>query len=123
MLVSVRAQRAWLCASHAVAYSSAVTTGAVDRPYQATPTGAFQIQARQRNQVLTLLSGAQYRVKYWIPFDGPLFGFHDSPWQTMPYGSQQYRTQGSHGCVHLPAVAMRFLYRWAPVGTPVRIDG
>jgi lipoprotein-anchoring transpeptidase ErfK/SrfK len=60
-------------------------------------------------------------VKYWIPFQGPLFGFHDSPWQRFPYGGPEYRTQGSHGCIHVPLSAIRFLYRWASVGTPVRI--
>ena len=39
----------------------------------------------------------------------------------MPYGSPKYRTKGSHGCVHMPLPAMRFLYTWAEVGTTVRI--
>ena len=45
-------------------------------------------------------------MKYWIPFDAPLFGFHDSSWQKMPYGSQKYRTKGSHGCIHMPLAAI-----------------
>jgi lipoprotein-anchoring transpeptidase ErfK/SrfK len=121
ILVGVRRQHMWLCARHHLAYSAAVTTGAVDRPYGATPVGTFRIQARQRDQVLTLLSGRQYTVRYWIPFDAPLFGFHDSPWQRLPYGSPKYRTRGSHGCIHAPLAAMRFLYAWADVGTAVRI--
>ena len=100
MLVSVARQHAWLCAHQRLAYDTAVTTGAVDLPYDSTPTGTFHIQAITRNQVLTLLSGDQYTVKYWIPFDAPLFGFHDSSWQKMPYGSQKYHTKGSHGCIH-----------------------
>jgi lipoprotein-anchoring transpeptidase ErfK/SrfK len=71
--------------------------------------------------VLTLNTGAAYDVKYWIPFDGPLFGFHDSSWQDFPYGSDRYRTAGSHGCVHMPLAAIRYLYNWADIGTPVRI--
>lgn len=121
VLVSVRQQHLWLCAWHRLVRDTPVTTGAVALPYRSTPTGAFTIQAHYTDQVLTLVDGAQYTVKYWIPFDAPLFGFHDSPWQTMPYGSPRYRTQGSHGCVHLPAAAMRFLYRWARVGATVRI--
>ena len=44
--------------------------------------------------MLTLITGEQYTVKYWIPFDAPLFGFHDSSWQKFPYGSPKYRTHG-----------------------------
>ena len=121
VLVSVARQHAWLCAHQRLAYDTAVTTGAVDLPYDSTPTGTFHIQAITRNQVLTLLSGDQYTVKYWIPFDAPLFGFHDSSWQKMPYGSQKYRTKGSHGCIHLPLAAIKYLATWASVGTTVRI--
>jgi len=49
-------------------------------------------------------------VKYWIPYDG-VYGFHDSSWQTFPYGSQQYRTDGSHGCVHFPLTVMSWIYQ------------
>ncbi len=123
VLVSVARQHAWLCARQRVVYNTAVTTGAVDLPYDSTPTGTFHVQSITRNQVLTLLSGAQYTVKYWIPFDAPLFGFHDSPWQKMPYGSQKYRTKGSHGCVHMPLAAIKYLATWASVGTTVRVKG
>jgi lipoprotein-anchoring transpeptidase ErfK/SrfK len=40
----------------------------------------------------------------------------------MAYGSPGYTDNGSHGCVHLPAAAMAWLYAWAPVGTTVSID-
>ncbi len=121
VLVEVHAQHLWLCQRRRAVYDSPVTTGAVDLPYDATPTGTFHIQEKDRNRTLTLLSGARYTVKYWIPFDAPLFGFHDSPWQQMPYGSQRYRTKGSHGCVHLPLATIRHLYGWAEVGATVRI--
>ena len=39
----------------------------------------------------------------------------------LPYGGAQYRTDGSHGCVHMPLAQIAFLYRWAPIGTPVTI--
>ncbi len=121
VLVKVGEQRVWMCERHAVVFTSAVTTGAVDLPYDATPTGTFRIQEKDRDRVLTLLSGDQYTVKYWIPFDAPLYGFHDAPWQQMPYGSQTYRTKGSHGCVHMPLRAMRYLDRWVHVGAKVTV--
>ena len=121
VLVDVSQQHLWLCQGTHVVLDSAVTSGAVDLPYESTPTGSFEIQEKDRNRTLTLVDGQQYRVKYWIPFQGPLFGFHDAPWQTMPFGSPHYRTKGSHGCVHLPLATIRRLYQWAAVGTAVRI--
>ncbi|MDT4911672.1 MAG: hypothetical protein QOC66_800 [Pseudonocardiales bacterium] len=118
--VSLRRQHMWLCAKHRVALATAITSGMVGQ-YTETPTGRYTIQGRNRNTVLTLNTGAAYDVKYWIPFDGPLFGFHDSSWQDFPYGSDRYRTAGSHGCVHMPLAAIRYLYNWADIGTPVRI--
>ena len=118
--VSLRHQRMWLCRHHHLAYSSAITSGMVGQ-YTSTPTGDYAIQGLNRNTVLTLNTGQQYDVKYWIPFDAPLFGFHDSSWQQFPYGSPKYRTEGSHGCVHLPLKAIRYLYDWAEIGTRVHI--
>ncbi len=69
---------------------------------------------------LTPLDGGSYHVAYWVPYDGP-YGFHDSSWQKFAYGSPKYRTDGSHGCVHLPMSAMKWFYKWADVGTAVTI--
>jgi lipoprotein-anchoring transpeptidase ErfK/SrfK len=120
VIVSVRAQHAWMCARTRLAYDTPVTTGIPGR-WTSTPTGKYMIQGRNRNSVLTLNTGAQYHVRYWIPFDAPLFGFHDSAWQRFPYGSPRYKTQGSHGCVHMPLAAMRFLYAWSARPTAVSI--
>jgi lipoprotein-anchoring transpeptidase ErfK/SrfK len=120
VLVSISKQHAWLCARTRTVYSTAVTTGMTGQ-YTATPTGTYRIQGRDRDTVLTLNSGATYDVKYWIPFDAPLFGFHDSSWQSFPYGSARYRTEGSHGCIHLPLAGMKFLYDWGHVGATVVI--
>ncbi|MDT4977334.1 MAG: hypothetical protein QOG98_3092, partial [Pseudonocardiales bacterium] len=121
VLVSVAKQHLWMCATSHLVYNAAVTTGAVDLPYDSTPTGTYQIQAKETDRTLTLLSGDHYQVNYWIPFDAPLFGFHDSSWQNFPYGSARYRTEGSHGCVHTPLAAMKFLYSWANIGATVTI--
>jgi lipoprotein-anchoring transpeptidase ErfK/SrfK len=121
VIVDISAQHSWFCTRSHTVYQTAVTTGAVDLPYDSTPLGSYRIQARNRHTTLTLASGAAYQVAYWIPFDGPLFGFHDASWQGIPFGSAEYRTKGSHGCVHMPLAAMKYLYDWAPVGTPVTV--
>ena len=55
-----------------------------------------------------------------MPYDYD-YGFHDSSWQHFAYGSERYRTEGSHGCVHVPPRAMPFVYAWAQTGTLVTI--
>jgi hypothetical protein len=120
VLVSIASQHAWLCQGTHTAYSTAVTTG-MSGQYTQTPTGHYKIEGRDRNSVLTQLNGDQYHVKYWIPFDAPTYGFHDSSWQQFPYGSAQYKADGSHGCVHLPLPAMTFLYQWVQIGASVDI--
>jgi hypothetical protein len=120
VLVSIASQHAWLCEHSRTVYSTAVTTG-MNTANMHTPTGNYQIQGRNRDTVLTLSNGDKYGVKYWIPFDAPLYGFHDSSWQHFPYGSGKYKSSGSHGCVHMPLAAMKYLYNWVEVGASVNI--
>jgi hypothetical protein len=120
IIVSVRQQHSWMCAGARQVADSAVTTGATATG-SGTPIGTWHLEAKERNTTLTVLTGEAFHVDYWLPYDGNIYGLHDSSWQAFPYGSQQYRTAGSHGCVHLPLAAMRRLYGWARVGATVTI--
>jgi lipoprotein-anchoring transpeptidase ErfK/SrfK len=86
-----------------------------------TPTGSWTIYAKVRDTHLYPAGGGVYYVHYWMPYSGP-YGLHDAPWQTFAYGSALYRTQGSHGCIHLPEATMKWFYAWAPVGTRVTVS-
>ena len=116
MLVDLSEQALWLCRRGESVGTSPVTTGS-DR--HATPTGRWTVYADQTDR---WLSGEGYsrQVEYWMPFFRG-FGFHDSSWQEIPYGSERFHTDGSHGCVHVPGPMMQRLHRWAGVGTNVRI--
>ena len=116
VIVSIKSQHAWMCAKSSVVFSTAVTTGAVDKG-DATPTGTFRIQGNQKGATLT---GANYavHVQYWIQFNGDI-GFHDAPWQTMTFGTAAYRTQGSLGCVHMPLKSITWLHKWVQIGKTV----
>src|SRR6185312_6142573 len=69
-------------------------------------------------------------ASYAMRFLGRDFYLHDAPWRHVfgpasqggdgPPGGD---TTGSHGCVNLPYPAARFLYDWAPEGTPVVVIG
>ena len=119
VFVSIGQQHAWMCAGTQQIYATAATTGASANG-DGTPTGTWHVLAKQTDRWLTVLDGSSYHVAYWVPYDGP-YGFHDSTWQKFAYGSQKYRTDGSHGCVHLPMTAMKWLYKWAQVGAAVTI--
>lgn len=118
VIVSISAQHAWMCEANNQVASTAVTTGDV-ADNDATPLGSWHVQDRQTNRDLTG-PGYSDHVQYWVPFNGD-FGFHDASWQTFPFGSDLYTTQGSHGCVHLPTPTMQWFYGWIQVGTLVTI--
>lgn len=125
LLVSISQQHVWACDGTSLASQSAVTTGAsgLTNVDDATPTGTWHIYSKQTNRHLT---GCDVNgcwndpVAYWMPFDDQV-GFHDASWQTFPFGSNLYTTQGSHGCVHLPLDFITWVYGWAPVGTTVTV--
>ena len=116
VVVSIEQQHLWACEGQKQVDSTPVTTGETDNGDQ-TPLGSWRVQAKQRDRYLV---GPGYRdyVRYWVPFNGD-FGFHDASWQTMPFGSQDYKAKGSHGCVHLPTTTMAWLYKWVTVGQTV----
>jgi lipoprotein-anchoring transpeptidase ErfK/SrfK len=125
LLVSISQQRLWACDGTQIVYQSAVTTGAsaLKNVDDATPVGTWHIFGKYTN---TTLRGCDANgcwkdpVAYWMPFDGSV-GFHDASWQTFPFGSAEYQTGGSHGCVHLPTDTAKWVYDWAPIGTTVTV--
>ena len=123
--VSVGQQHLWACTGDVLVTETAVTTGAsaITNVHYTTPLGTSHITGKSRN---TVLAGQDVNgpwndpVKFWMPFDGGI-GFHDSSWQTFPYGSDLYKTQGSHGCIHIPVAVIAALFDWAPIGTLVTV--
>ena len=106
----------WLCRGGSTEVTSEVTTGSDEHP---TPTGRWSVYAKQKDRWLAG-EGYSRQVDYWMPFFRG-FGFHDSSWQRIPYGSDHFHEDGSHGCVHVPAATMKQLHHWARVGTTVRV--
>ncbi len=121
VLIDLSEQYSWMCNHTQQLMTSAVTSGAADLG-MGTPTGTWQVQSHQRDRYLYPAAGGAYYVRYWMPYNGD-YGMHDSAWQRFPYGSERYRTEGSHGCVHVPRRVMSWLYGWAPNGSTVVIRG
>lgn len=126
IFVTISTQQLIACNGLELIVSTAVTTGAssISDAHYATPTGTWRIDNKVRNTVLAghdVNGSWRDPVAYWMPFwEG--YGFHDASWQKFPFGSSLYKTEGSHGCVHVPTAAMGVLYGWAGVGTLVTIS-
>lgn len=120
VVVSIEHQHAWACAGGRTELSTPVTTGK-SAPGNRTPRGTFEVQGHTRDTVLQTSGGSRYPVHYWLPFRLGVWGFHDAPWQNIPFGTAKYVRHGSHGCVHVPTKAMRELFNWVDDGTTVRI--
>ena len=82
-----------------------------------TPTGYFSIKAMVPGK---RLKGPDWDVwvNYWMRFTDGAIGLHDANWRKS-FGGTIYQTNGSHGCVNLPAQNAAALYSWLTIGTPV----
>lgn len=83
-----------------------------------TPTGAFGITYKTKDAVLR---GEDYAtpVTYWMPFAGDV-GMHDATWRRS-FGSNIYKTNGSHGCINLPLSAAKTIYETIDKGYAVLV--
>ncbi len=116
-----------------VVFSTAVLTG---QPALPTPLGTYHIFSKR--SPVTFHSPFARKSRFWYPpthinyaleFRAGGYYLHDSWWHTV-YGAgtnaEHYDPvygwqEGSHGCVSMPLSAAAWLYKWAPMGTTVKI--
>jgi hypothetical protein len=122
VVVDIGHQVAKLCDNAQQVLTTLVTTGMSAYGY-GTPTGTWHLEGKYRDTWLYPAAGGAYHVAFWMPYDGNVYGMHDANWQRIPFGSPEYRTRGSHGCVHFPRRAISWMFRWAPIGMTVTIHG
>lgn len=81
-----------------------------------TPDGVYGITYKETDAVLV---GENYKtpVAYWMPFNKDI-GLHDAYWKSE-FGSDFYKTVGSHGCINLPYAVAKQIYSYVQKGTPV----
>jgi hypothetical protein len=97
-----------------------VTTGNSAHP---TPAGTWLIYAKS---AVTTMSGGTPGVDYynlpgvhWVSwFKGDGYSIHEAYWRSS-FGGSDYTWNGSHGCVNSPLEVAKYIYDWAPIGTPV----
>lgn len=119
IVVNLSLQRLYAYENGSTLFASAVpiTTGKYGFE---TVTGEFAVYLKeQHHQMVSPFPGIYYNdiVNYWMPFYLG-YGLHDAPWRSV-YGTQDYTTIGSHGCVNMPLEQTSILYNWAEVGTRV----
>ena len=123
--VSLQAQELIAYDRGQVIVDTLVTTG---RP--ALPTDVGPMHVLKKDAPWTMKSPWPKGSAEWYP-DTPVQmvvwftkngeGLHDASWQpdsTLGPGSQN-GPYASHGCIHVPLPAVRILFNWAPLGTPV----
>ena len=97
-------------------WSSLVATGVARAE---TPTGTFLVQTKLPSTRMRGVTPSGFRYDIWgVPWVLPFLGdytIHGAPWRQL-FGVPQ-----SNGCVSMPTEAARFVYDWAPVGTPISI--
>lgn len=82
-----------------------------------TPVGIYKIKAHTNGK---RLKGKTWDVwvNKWMRFTDTAIGLHDASWRRS-FGGNIYKSNGSHGCVNLPADAASYLFDEVNVGTYV----
>lgn len=96
-------------------FSSLVSTGVARYP---TVTGTFNIYLKYTSQDMTGGTGADY---YYLPDVPSVMYFYESYAIHGTYWHNNFGRVMSHGCVNMPVDAAKFMFKWAPMGTPVTI--
>lgn len=119
--VSIGAQHMWYYLNGGLFLESDVVTGDVTLD-QGTATGVFPLAFKESPATLKGGEGKKKyttKVQYWMPFyEGQ--GLHDAWWKTV-FGGEEYKGNGSHGCVNLPSSVAETLYNNIVPGTPIVI--
>jgi lipoprotein-anchoring transpeptidase ErfK/SrfK len=100
--------------------STPVTTGDIDHD---TPIGEFEIYKKEKDMIINSpFPNDPYRlhVNYWLEYSR-LLAIHDASWRKN-FGTLDYQTLGSHGCINTPDNQMEWIYNWSSYGTTVKIQ-
>jgi lipoprotein-anchoring transpeptidase ErfK/SrfK len=117
ILVNLSEQWLYAYQDGQLVFDAPVATG---RDGMETPPGSFSIYAKLPVQTMDgVLNGVPWvvpNVPNVMYFNGDV-ALHGTYWHNL-FGTG---ARPSHGCVNLPLKAAKWLYDWAPMGTPVRV--
>lgn len=112
IVVDLSDQRVYAYENGQLVRNVLVSTGLWGTP---TVTGDFSIYLKYDAQ---LMSGPGYYLPGvpWVMYFYKGYSLHGTYWHSN-FGQPM-----SHGCVNMPTPEAEWLYRWAPIGTPVRVQ-
>ena len=123
--VDLSRQHLWVYRDGAAVFETDVVSGTMNESYY-TPEGVYKILDKKQNA--TLLGDAipgkkdyytyTQPVSYWMPFTYTGIGLHDASWRGA-FGGTIYVSDGSHGCVNLPAAAAAQIFNLVEIQEPV----
>lgn len=113
--VDMSAQKLYYYEDNKLKLETDVVTGNIARR-TGTPAKICYIYYMQRNRTLRGPGYASF-VYYWMAVNGNI-GLHDATWRRR-FGGDEYKYNGSHGCVNMPKSKAGELYNMVEVGTPV----
>jgi lipoprotein-anchoring transpeptidase ErfK/SrfK len=117
ILVNLSDQWLYAYEGNQMVFDAPVATG---RDGMETPTGNFAIYAKLPMQTMDGVTDGEYWVVPNVPHVMYIYGgvaLHGTYWHNL-FGTG---ARPSHGCVNLPLKSAAWLYKWAPMGTPVRV--
>lgn len=91
-----------------------MVNGSAEKP---TVVGTFHVYLKYSSQTMrgSNADGSRYETPDvpWISYFHRGFALHGAPWRSS------FGYSGSHGCINLPVGVAKWVYDFAPVGTPV----
>lgn len=114
--VDLARQMLWLYKDGKMVLKTNVVTGNPTRG-NSTPTGTDKVWSRETDRYLT---GENYKskVSYWVPINWSGIGLHDATWRSS-FGGNNYKSNGSHGCINIPPSLMPQIFQTTFNGMPV----
>lgn len=112
--VSLDEQYMWYYVDGEIYVETPVTTGSY--AHGGTDPRVVYVYTKIPNKWLTGPTWHSF-VKYWVAIQGAI-GIHDASWRSV-YGGDEYKYNGSHGCINTPEEAMKKIYDKVEIGTPV----
>ena len=113
VVVDIGEQKLYLYNNDELCYMTPVTTGKDTTP---SDKGLFKIYYKERK---TYLMNNSF-VEYWMPYNGGE-GLHDASWRSE-FGKEDYKYNGSHGCINIPPEITDEIYETVSVGTKVLVQ-
>lgn len=123
--IDLSRQHLWVYRDGTVAFETDIVSGTMNESYY-TPEGVYKILDKKQNATLVgdAIPGKKdyytytQPVSYWMPFTYTGIGLHDASWRGA-FGGTIYVSDGSHGCVNLPASAAAQIFNLVEIQEPV----